>query len=137
MAGAPPTQPLLLLPEEPLHLLQINPAAKCCPEFFLGVGKGAAEWFSGPGGGNKPAFFGNACECASHTGQPVLDTHVERFCSTLSCPALSMLPWAVGPSISFSFCDSVPPAHKCQWHPRMLQAKVRAVWSFVCSCAEE
>lgn len=26
--------------EEPLHLLQINPAAKCCPVFFLEVGRG-------------------------------------------------------------------------------------------------
>jgi hypothetical protein len=56
--------------------------------------------FCGPGGGNSPAFSENDCECASHTGQPVLVSHVERSYSTLPWPTHGAMDSSVSPSHS-------------------------------------
>lgn len=86
MAVAPPTWPLLLLPEEPLHLLQINPAVKCCPEVFLGVGKGQQNASLAQVEGTSLHFLGMLVN-VPHTQGSQSWTPMWKG-SALPCPAL-------------------------------------------------
>lgn len=103
-----------------LHLLPINPAAKCCPASFLGAGKGVAGMFLWPRW-RRQACISQKClvKNVPHTQGSQSRFPCERSCSTLPWPSLahSCYPEQWGPTVPSSYWNSV---RGCQWHSRML-----------------